>query len=60
VPIGFVTVIGPVVAPDGTVVVILVFVTTTNELTPVPLNRTAVVPKKPEPKMETGVPARPV
>ena len=50
----------PVVAPDGTVVVILPFVTTTNELTPVPWNRTAVVPKNPEPKMETGVPTWPL
>jgi hypothetical protein len=60
VPMGFDTLIGPVVAPDGTVVVILPFVTTTNELTPAPWKRTVVVPKKPEPKMETGVPTWPL
>ena len=39
-------------------VVILPFVTA--NVTPVPWNRTAVVPKNPEPKMETGVPTWPL
>src|SRR5579872_1238271 len=55
-PFAFVTVIGPVVAPLGTVVLMLVSPFTV-KVAGVPLNDTAVAPVKPEPVIETGVPA---
>jgi hypothetical protein len=60
VPCGFVTLIGPDVAPPGTTVVILPSVTSANDATAVLLNLTVVTPKKPEPKIETLVPAVPL
>jgi hypothetical protein len=60
VPAAFVTLIFPVVAPVGTVVVILPLVTTVNGAAAVPLKRTAVVPENPDPKMETEVPTLPL
>jgi hypothetical protein len=59
VPLAFVTVIGPVVAPDGTVAVIRVDDTTLN-VADVPPNRTAVVPVKSVPSIVTLVPTAPL
>jgi hypothetical protein len=59
VPTGFVTVTGPVVAPDGTVVVIEVAETTVN-VAVVPLNFTPVTPVKLDPVMVTAVPTGPM
>jgi hypothetical protein len=55
VPPGVVTVMGPVVAPAGTVAVICVFEFTV-KLAEVPLNVTAVAPVKPVPVIATEVP----
>ena len=59
VPAGFVTVIGPVVAPVGTVAVILVLEFTV-KLAATPAKLTAVVPVKLPPVMVTVVPAGPL
>jgi len=59
VPLGFVTVIGPVVADVGTVVVICVELFTVN-VADVPLNATAVEPVKFVPVMTTLVPTEPL
>jgi hypothetical protein len=58
VPSGFVTVMGPVVAPAGTVAVICVAELTVNTAV-VPLNFTAVVPAKFVPVMTTDLPTLP-
>jgi hypothetical protein len=58
VPAGAVTVIGPFVAPEGTVVVICVAVAV-KLVADVVLNLTDVAPVKPMPVMVTGVPAEP-
>ena len=58
VPLGPVTAIGPVVAPDGTVAVICVPEFTVN-VAVVPLNVTPVAPVKPLPVIVTEVPACP-
>jgi hypothetical protein len=60
VPEGFVTLIFPVVAPGGTVVLIRPPVATVNDVAAVPLKRTAVVPENPDPKIETAVPTGPL
>src|SRR6266567_1374725 len=60
VPSGVVMLIGPLVAPAGTVSVICVSETTVNELPGVPLKFTAVAPVKPEPLMVTLTPNVPV
>jgi hypothetical protein len=60
VPTGFVTVIGPLVAPLGTTAASCVSPTTWNDAAAVPLNATAVVPKKPLPVIDTFVPAGPL
>ena len=59
VPPGPVTVMTPLVAPGGTGVVILPSPTTVY-VAPVPLNLTAVVPVKPDPKIDTWVPTGPL
>jgi hypothetical protein len=59
-PPGAVTVITPVVAPAGTVAVILVFEFTTNAVAAVPLKLTAVLPVKPLPLIVTEVPTGPL
>src|SRR6202007_2827523 len=59
VPPGVVTLIGPLVAPDGTVAVIVVAELTV-KLALVPLNRTAVAPVKLVPLMVTLVPTGPL
>jgi hypothetical protein len=59
-PAGFATLILPVVAPDGTVVVIFVAEITLNDDTAVPLNFTAVAPVKPVPVISTSVPTAPL
>ena len=56
---GFVTEIGPVVAPAGTVAVIRVFEFTVN-VALVPLKRTRFTPVKPTPVMTTEVPITPL
>src|SRR4029453_6849555 len=56
---GFVTEIGPVVAPAGTVAVICESEFTVN-VAMVPLNRTALTPVKPTPVMTTEVPITPL
>ena len=56
---GFVTEIGPVVAPAGTVAVICVFEFTVN-VALVPLKRTRLTPVKPTPVMTTEVPITPL
>jgi hypothetical protein len=58
VPAGLVTVIGPVVAPAGTVAVICVLLLTVKAAA-MPLKRTSVVPVKFVPVMMTEVPMRP-
>ena len=58
-PPGVVTVIGPLVAPLGTVAVTCVSETTVN-VAAVPLNVTAVAPVRPEPPIVTLVPACPL
>src|ERR1700741_2129128 len=55
----FITAIGPVVAPAGTVAVICASLWTVNTVF-VPLNVTAVVPMKLFPLIVTGVPAMPL
>lgn len=59
VPADVVTEIGPVVAPDGTLVLIWVLLTTLNDAD-VPLNFTAEAPLKLLPLMVTEVPAAPL
>ena len=59
VPPGVVTLIGPLVAPLGTVAVIWVLVFTV-KLAPVPLKATAVAPVKLFPLMVTEVPTDPL
>ena len=59
VPSGVVTVIGPVVAPSGTVAVIWVSSSTAKVGSGVPLKATSVAPVKPEPVMVTVVPTVP-
>ena len=59
VPPGVVIVIGPVVAPVGTVAVIWVAEFTTTLVAVIPLNLTTVVPIKPEPEITTEVPVGP-
>jgi len=58
VPLGIVTSTGPVVAPEGTVVLISDFETTAN-VAGVPLNVTLVVPVRFVPKILTGAPTAP-
>jgi len=58
VPLGVVTLIGPVVAPEGTVAVMLVLLPTV-KLADVPLNLTAVAPVKLVPVIVTLVPTAP-
>jgi len=61
VPPGVVTVIRPVVAPDGTFVSIRVpWGFTVNDAAATPLNRTAVAPPKPLPLIRTEVPTGPL
>ena len=60
VPLGAVTLTGPVVAPGGTVTVIDVAETTLNDVAGVVLNLTAVAPRKLVPVIVTVVPAAPV
>lgn len=60
VPPAVVTLMGPVVAPAGTVVVIWVSEATVNGLAEVPLNLTAVAPVNPEPLIVTAVPDAPL
>jgi hypothetical protein len=60
VPLAFVTVIRPVVAPEGTTAVILVDETTLKLLAAVPLNLTDVVPVKFVPSIVTVVPLVPL
>jgi hypothetical protein len=59
VPAAFVTSMGPVVAPAGTVHVITPSEATVKALAGVPLKRSAVAPVKPEPESSTGVPEGP-
>lgn len=59
VPAGVVTTIGPVVAPEGTVVVICVGDTTVKDAL-VPPNVTAEAPENPVPEIETVVPTAPL
>ena len=59
VPTALPTEIAPVVAPDGTVVVITADETTMNEAV-VPLNRTVVAPMKFDPLIVTDVPTGPI
>src|SRR5439155_16760922 len=59
VPAGVVTVMGPVVAPVGTLVVIFVSEFTVN-VALVPLNAVSVAPVNPEPVTTTEVPTCPV
>ena len=59
VPFGVVTVMGPLVAPEGTVVVICVSDVTVN-VAAVPLNATAVAPVKLLPVIVTAVPGAPL
>jgi hypothetical protein len=59
-PPGAVTVITPVVAPAGTVAVILVLEFTVNVVAAVPLKLTAVLPVKPLPLIVTDVPTGPL
>jgi hypothetical protein len=56
VPEGVVTVMGPLVAPVGTVAVICVPELTVNDDAAVPLNATPVAPVKPVPVIVTDVP----
>lgn len=58
-PPGVVTVIGPVVAPAGTVVVIWIAETTVKDEAGVPLKLTAVAPVRLVPLIVTAVPAGP-
>ena len=58
VPPGVVTLIGPVVAPAGTVALILLGLSTV-KLAGVPLNVTNVAPVKCEPRIVTIVPTTP-
>src|SRR5438128_4402581 len=58
-PPGVVTLIGPVVAPTGEVVVICVSLRTANEAT-VPLKSTCVAPVSPLPVIVTLVPVGPL
>ena len=60
VPAGLLTLIGPVVAPAGTVAVICVSELAVNVVAAVPLNATAVVPVNPLPVMVTTVSVRPI
>jgi hypothetical protein len=60
VPPGVTTWIGPLVAPAGTVVVIVVSVTTVKVGWLVPLNRTALAPVNPLPVSVTAVPTGPL
>jgi hypothetical protein len=61
VPAGVVTLILPVVAPDGTFVSIRVpWALTVNDAAATPLNRTAVAPANPLPLMRTEVPTGPL
>jgi hypothetical protein len=60
VPFGVTTLIGPVVAPLGTVAVICVSESTVKEVAGVPLNLTAVAPVKVVPVMVTAVPTGPL
>lgn len=60
VPAEFVTLMDPVVAPEGTEVEICVSEATINEAADVPLNATLVVPVKLEPVTVTAVPAVPL
>jgi hypothetical protein len=59
-PSPLVTVIGPVVAPVGTVVVIWISLFTVKAGWLVPLNFTAVAPVKPEPLIVTDAPSTPL
>lgn len=59
-PLGVVTLIAPVVAPEGTVTVIWESVSTENALVEVPLNETSVAPVKLEPLMVTEAPTAPL
>jgi hypothetical protein len=59
VPFGVTTVIGPLVAPEGTCVVIRLSEATVKSA-PVPLNRTAVAPEKLCPPMLTDAPTAPL
>jgi hypothetical protein len=56
VPKGLVTAIGPLVAPTGTVVVIVVSFTTVNIGCTVPLNVTLLAPVNKVPRIVTGIP----
>lgn len=60
VPAGVTTLMGPVMAPPGTVAVIWVALTTMNVVAAVPANRTALVPVKPVPVTVTLVPTGPL
>src|SRR5207248_208280 len=60
VPRGVVTVIGPVVAPAGTVAASWVGETTVNALAAVPLKETCVAPLNPMPVIVTTVPTGPL
>ena len=60
VPPAVVTEIGPVVAPAGTVVVMVVSLTTVKAVVEVRWNVTDVAPVKPEPVMVTGTPIPPL
>jgi hypothetical protein len=60
VPDGVVTEIVPVVAPEGTVVVICVELLTVNEVAAVPLNLTEAAPVKFVPVIVTLVPTAPL
>jgi hypothetical protein len=60
VPPGVTTSIGPLAAPAGTVVVIVVSFTTVNAGCGVPLKRTALAPVKPLPVSVTAVPTGPL
>ena len=59
-PDGVVTVIGPLVAPAGTIAVICVAELTVNDVAANPLNATAVAPVKPVPVTTTDVPTGPL
>src|SRR4051794_685411 len=59
VPPGVVTLIGPLVAPEGTVALIELSAATVNEALE-PLNVTDVTPAKPEPEIATLVPGGPL
>src|SRR5262245_53144792 len=59
VPAGAITVIGPVVAPLGTIALIVELLVTKN-VAGVPLNSTAVAPRKLDPVSTTFVPGSPL